>query len=433
MPNWRYLSLISNLWVVGVLLLNSGLVYAQFTVVKLNLVSEQRVTRILYDYTYTVDITNTGTTVAEVSATIASTSSNTVILKNTLVFGEIAGGSSASSKDMFTLRHNRTIPFDPNVLVFVFSTKSTMPVANAGPDQVVIVGSTVNLDGSNSTDASSHSLNFNWSFVSIPEGSIARFSKSEIISPSFVADIAGEYVIQLIVDNSTRESVPDTVIITALNRVTPITNPSPESGSVLAADALPKIGALFSPEVNLDLTSARIFINGIDKTAQAQINVNGISYNSNTQFPEGSQEVIVRVSTLSGQESVLTWQFITRSLPDIPDVSPQDINTTLLRPLIRVRYLDIGAGIDQTKTRLKLNGTDVTSQARIDAEGVLFQPISDLSIGDQFLEVNATDLAGNSSTRSWKFIIVEEPQPPENSGTSGERGDLPMPTLRIML
>ncbi|WP_299596080.1 PKD domain-containing protein [uncultured Microbulbifer sp.] len=87
------------------------------------------------------------------------------------------------------------------------------PVANAGSDSVVALGSTVTLDGSSSTDSDGDALTYQWSFLSLPSGSSAEFNDSTVESPSFIADQVGTYEIQLVVNDGSASSTPDTVIV----------------------------------------------------------------------------------------------------------------------------------------------------------------------------------------------------------------------------
>jgi mono/diheme cytochrome c family protein len=89
------------------------------------------------------------------------------------------------------------------------------PTADAGPNQTVAVGDTVRLDGSGSSDPDGDILIYQWSFVSRPAGSTAALSNTTNVNPTFVADVAGDYMVQLIVNDGTDDSAPDTVTITA--------------------------------------------------------------------------------------------------------------------------------------------------------------------------------------------------------------------------
>ncbi|MDY6793291.1 MAG: Ig-like domain-containing protein [Thermodesulfobacteriota bacterium] len=89
------------------------------------------------------------------------------------------------------------------------------PVANAGTDQSVNTGDTVNLDGTLSSDVDGNNLNYQWSFVTLPSGSSAALSDPAAANPTFTADVAGTYELQLVVNDGTVDSPPDMVTITA--------------------------------------------------------------------------------------------------------------------------------------------------------------------------------------------------------------------------
>ena len=84
-----------------------------------------------------------------------------------------------------------------------------VPVANAGYglDQYVKVGSSVVLDGSRSYDAQGNELEFIWRILARPSRSSAQLVDLTSVTPSFVADQDGAYVIQLEVRNSEHSSL----------------------------------------------------------------------------------------------------------------------------------------------------------------------------------------------------------------------------------
>ena len=77
------------------------------------------------------------------------------------------------------------------------------PTADAGIDQWVETGDMVTLNGNGSTDPNSDSLSYSRSILSQPASGTAELSDATSVSPNFVADAAGAYVIQLIVDDGT--------------------------------------------------------------------------------------------------------------------------------------------------------------------------------------------------------------------------------------
>ena len=85
------------------------------------------------------------------------------------------------------------------------------PTAEAGIDQVILVGATVQLDGSVSSDVAGRSLEFEWKLKK-PGGQETTLSG---LSPTFVADSAGTYFAELTVRSRCRTSIPDSVTVVA--------------------------------------------------------------------------------------------------------------------------------------------------------------------------------------------------------------------------
>ena len=104
---------------------------------------------------------------------------------------------------------------DPDMVTI--TTINSPPVAHAGPDQTVFVIQTVLLDGTNSSDVDDDGLTFLWSFVTIPSGSTATLSDETLSTSNFTVDLPGTYEIQLLVNDGTENSVPDTVVINTQN------------------------------------------------------------------------------------------------------------------------------------------------------------------------------------------------------------------------
>ena len=100
-------------------------------------------------------------------------------------------------------------------LVIVLDPGNAPPTANAGPDQTVLLGSNVQLDGTGSRDPDGNPLTFAWSVTTRPAGSGAALSDAAARSPTFVADVVGSYVVQLVVNDGKVSSAPDTVRIMA--------------------------------------------------------------------------------------------------------------------------------------------------------------------------------------------------------------------------
>ncbi|MGH3522991.1 MAG: PKD domain-containing protein, partial [Mycobacterium sp.] len=109
---------------------------------------------------------------------------------------------------------------------------NTAPVANAGPDRTAAIGTRVSLDGSASTDGDGDALKYSWTFVAIPAGSAARLVNKRSITPSFVVDRPGQYVVGLTVNDGTVDSAVDTVVISTGNSA-PVANAGPDQTGVV--------------------------------------------------------------------------------------------------------------------------------------------------------------------------------------------------------
>jgi hypothetical protein len=84
-------------------------------------------------------------------------------------------------------------------------------VTRSGTPAVV----TVTLTGAGSTDANGDTLTYLWALTTRPTSSTASLSSTTVVSPTFVADIAGIYVASLIVNDGKVSSSVATVAITA--------------------------------------------------------------------------------------------------------------------------------------------------------------------------------------------------------------------------
>jgi len=106
------------------------------------------------------------------------------------------------------------------ILMFTFSNceknaeKNHIPIVNAGSNQTIIIGDTVQLDGSGSSDEDGDNLTYNWSIILAPDESIAILSNAIIEKPTFVPDFIGVYNIQLIVNDGVENSQPSFIVIT---------------------------------------------------------------------------------------------------------------------------------------------------------------------------------------------------------------------------
>lgn len=92
--------------------------------------------------------------------------------------------------------------------------------------------------------------------------------------------------------------------------------------------------------------------------------------------------------------------------PDITDLTPSNGDRVgdRGRTHIAARLGDEGSGIDVDSVRLRINGRDVTNDARVSSDEIHYR--ADLEPGRYTAEVFARDRAGNSTRKAWTFDVV---------------------------
>jgi RHS repeat-associated protein len=196
------------------------------------LVSVTQVKKQLYYYNYRAQATNQGNDDAyQVTAVLTPEAIKRFrAIDSSVSFGTVPVGAQQISTDQFTLSgDNKTPPSNLVVsreLKWIISS-NTRPIANAGADQTVLVGETVALNGSGSTDGDGDSLTYAWTLVTKPTGSQALISSPTAVNPSFLVDKPGEYVLQLIVNDGKMDSSPGRVTISTRNSA-PVAQAGPD-------------------------------------------------------------------------------------------------------------------------------------------------------------------------------------------------------------
>lgn len=120
------------------------------------------------------------------------------------------------------LAHN---PNTAGIKQVVVSFAAVPPKANAGVNQSVVVGATVNLDGSASTADSGQSLTYVWSLIT-PINSNAKLSNPSSAKPTFLADKIGTYIASLVVSDGNAYSAEGyfAIITATVGNAPPVAN-----------------------------------------------------------------------------------------------------------------------------------------------------------------------------------------------------------------
>jgi hypothetical protein len=89
------------------------------------------------------------------------------------------------------------------------------PVASTGGALTTVVGSTVKLDGSASSDPDGDPLTYKWTLTARPAGSRAALSSTTVQQPTLVPDVVGDYVVTLVVNDGSLDSAVASTTATA--------------------------------------------------------------------------------------------------------------------------------------------------------------------------------------------------------------------------
>lgn len=120
-------------------------------------------------------------------------------------------------------------------LVTLTNYASTVPIANAGSNQNIVLGTTATLDGSASTDPNGTISSYLWTQLS---GTTVTLSDTSAVSTSFIVPTPANYssealVFQLQVTDNDGETAVDTVTLTIADPTVPLANAGPDKNVVM--------------------------------------------------------------------------------------------------------------------------------------------------------------------------------------------------------
>ncbi|NOQ69227.1 MAG: hypothetical protein GQ573_03850, partial [Gammaproteobacteria bacterium] len=224
----------------------------------------------------------------------------------------------------------------------ITSSINKQPVANAGFDQLRKTGDLVYLDGSRSYELDGEAINYDWLLEKKPTGSLATLVNNDKVNPHFKLDIAGQYVIALLVYDGIESSHYDRVVITTSN-VPPVAQ-ADGSRLVIPGDTVQLDGS-FSSDANGDNLSYSWVID---------------------QSPDGSSALIENAHTVQAKLNIdRSGKYIVRLKVNDGAVESDDFHLTIsdagLPPVAN-------AGLDQSAIINAIIQLDASSSFALDAQ-----------------------------------------------------------------
>lgn len=198
------------------------------------------------------------------------------------------------------------------------------PVANAGANQNVLVGAEVKIDGLASTDPNRDELQYKWTMVSAPSGSAVDVAPKNLVRTSFTPDVAGVYVVGLIVKDKELFSEMAVVTITAANGNAAPTAVAGPAQSVLKG-AVVNLDGSGSTDPNGDLLKYEWTLVSVPAGSTASLSDRTVAKPSFTANVSGVYvlSLVVSDAQLSSAPSLMSVTASAANVPPVANAGPE--------------------------------------------------------------------------------------------------------------
>lgn len=189
----------------------------------------------------------------------------------------------------------------------------------------------------------------------------------------------------------------------AVDRTAPVVNVNaslnPANGGLIN-NAKPVIAAEYLDEgIGVSATESRIFIDGQDASATAQITPNKISYTPATALADGAHKIKLDIVDKAGNTSTVQWSFTVHTqAPQVKITSHRQNQFINRSPVL------IAGTVNDPRARILVNGISAG------VEKNTFNARVNVIEGNNTITVVATDAFGNTGTDT--LVIVVDTKPP---------------------
>ena len=273
------------------------------------------------------------------------------------------------------------------------------PVADAGPAQSVYLGDTVTLNGLGSKDPQGKPLTYRWSLLSIPIGSRTQLANTATATPSFLADAAGPYTAQLVVNDGVLDSTNlSTVVITAVdtNLDYPPTITSTPSFSGMS-------NVLYTYQVRATDPQGKPLTYSLGQ-GPAGMTINPT--NGLLQWtPNGIGNFFIKVNANGAGGT--TWQSYTLAITPFVNLPPQFTSTPVQTAVTNTPYIYNTVVISPNLYTLTYSLTTAPTGMSINAQtGVITWTPTVSQLGGNGVIVKADDGHGGFATQTYNIVVL---------------------------
>ena len=148
------------------------------TVTQITLVSEKRIARTVFEYSYRITVKNDAVARDNVVATLSKVGTGTSIVVNQVNIGSLATNEVVTPADTVTIQHDRSVAFQANALVWLFSS--------SGPTNVTVP----NVVGQTQTAATTAITNAGLVLGTVTQASNNTVPLGSVISQNPIAGVS---------------------------------------------------------------------------------------------------------------------------------------------------------------------------------------------------------------------------------------------------
>ncbi len=282
-----------------------------------------------------------------------------------------------------------------NANIIITASEALDTTLNFG--NLVQVSSTQgNISGTATLDQTGKIITF------VPSGLLESTNYS--VSVSGLKDLVGNTQTQTFTSSfQTRDFTP------------PIIYPISVDGATLNTRR-PSFSIIFNDNISgINPNSVKLYLDDVQVTTGISGNlISFINYSALEDLTLGSHTLRFEVADNAGNLSQKTATFTLVQDSVAPVIDPLPINGTTTetrKPTITATYSDDSSGINVNSILLFIDN-NIISQAVITQTGLSFTPTVSLAIGSHTMRVEVSDNAGNRTSLSASFVVVQDVNPP---------------------